>query len=157
MTEIKITRIQRDVKKKQGCLFKQTFWGGTGKSSCGTSSCRAVLLRLVLCPPVGKRKSDDPCRWVIAFLVPCGTGRVNDKKVNEENSNFKNKGFVLSEEPLVEAHVSNVVPLLDTTYHFFGRITSPFFKFSPKNMRKIAFSVKRTNLTKSSRQTDEQA
>ena len=39
-----------------------------------------------------KRKSDDPCRWVIAFLVPCGTGRVNDKKVNEENSKVKNKG-----------------------------------------------------------------
>ena len=38
-----------------------------------------------------KRKSDDPCRWVIAFLVPCGTGRVNDKKVNEENSKVKNK------------------------------------------------------------------
>ena len=95
MTEIKITRIQRDVKKKQVCLFKQTFWGGTGKSSCGTSSCRAVLLRLVLCPlraAAGKRKSDDPCRWVIAFLVPCGTGRVNDKKVNEENSKVKNKG-----------------------------------------------------------------
>ena len=52
--------------------------------------CRAVLLRLVLCPPLraaaDKRKSDGPCRWVIAFLVPCGTGRVNDKKVNEENS-----------------------------------------------------------------------
>ena len=40
-------------KKKQVCLFKQTFWGGTGKSSCGTSSCRAVLWRLVLCPPAG--------------------------------------------------------------------------------------------------------
>ena len=39
-----------------------------------------------------KRKSDDPCRRVIAFLVPCGTGRVNDKKVNEENSKVKNKG-----------------------------------------------------------------
>ena len=51
--------------------------------------CRAVLLRLVLCPlraAADKRKSDGPCRWVIAFLVPCGTGRVNDKKVNEENS-----------------------------------------------------------------------
>ncbi len=41
--------------------------------------------------------------WVIAFLAPCGAGRVNDKKVNEENSNFKNKGFVLSEEPLVKS------------------------------------------------------
>ena len=40
-----------------------------------------------------KRKSDDPCRWVIAFLVPCGTGRVNDKKVNEENSKVKTKAY----------------------------------------------------------------
>ena len=94
MTEIKITRIQRDVKKKQGCLFKQTFWGGTGKSSCGTSSgkqCFGGLYSAPLRAAVGKRKSDDPCRWVIAFLVPCGTGRVNDKKVNEENSKVKNK------------------------------------------------------------------
>ena len=45
-------------------------------------------------PPAGKRKSDDPCRWVIAFLVPCGTGRVNDKKVNEENSKVKTKARV---------------------------------------------------------------
>jgi hypothetical protein len=30
--------------------------------------------------------------WVIAFLAPCGAGRVNDKKVNEENSSLKNKG-----------------------------------------------------------------
>ena len=94
MTEIKITRVQRDVKKKQVCLFKQTFWGGTGKSSCGTSSgkqCFGGLYSAPLRAAVGKRKSDDPCRWVIAFLVPCGTGRVNDKKVNEENSKVKNK------------------------------------------------------------------
>jgi len=90
-------------------------------------------------PSAGKRKSDDPCRWVIAFLVPCGTGRVNDKKVNEENSNFKNKGFVLSEEPLVEVHVSNVMPLLDTTYHFGIEIARGFLKFLPKNTREIAF------------------
>ena len=106
MTEIKITRIQRDVKKKQVCLFKQTFWGGTGKSSCGTSSCRAVLLRLILCPPAGKRKSDDPCRWVIAFLVPCGTGRVNDKKVNEENSKVKTKAYTEPKLPLQSEDVS---------------------------------------------------
>ena len=50
--------------------------------------------RLVPAPRAAadKRKCDDPCRWVIAFLVPCGTGRVNDKKVNEENSKVKNKG-----------------------------------------------------------------
>ena len=95
--------------------------------------------------------------WVIAFLAPCGAGRVNDKKVNEENSNFKNKGFVLSEEPLVEVHVSNVMPLLDTTYHFSNKNTSPFFDFSPKDVRKNSFLEERTNLTKSSRQTDEQA
>ena len=40
-----------------------------------------------------KRKSDGPCRWVIAFLVPCGTGRVNDKKVNEENSTIRTKAY----------------------------------------------------------------
>ena len=52
--------------------------------------CGAVPLRFVLCPlraAADKRKSDGLCRWVIAFLVPCGTGRGNDKKVNEENSN----------------------------------------------------------------------
>ena len=94
MTEIKITRIQRDVKKKQVCLFKQTFWGRDREKQLRHVICRAVLLRLVLCPlraAAGKRKSDDPCRWVIAFLIPCGTGRVNDKKVNEENSKVKNK------------------------------------------------------------------
>ena len=82
-------------RKSRYVYSNKLFGGGTGKSSCGTSSCRAVLLRLVLCPlraAAGKRKSDDPCRWVIAFLVPCGTGRVNDKKVNEENSKVKNKG-----------------------------------------------------------------
>ena len=139
MTEIKITRIQRDVKKKQGCLFKQTFWGGTGKSSCGTSSCRAVLLRLVLCPPVGKRKSDDPCRWVIAFLVPCGTGRGNDKKVNEENSKVKNKGVCRAEVAAQKRRCIQVSLLLDTTYHFRTEIARGFLKFLPKNTREIAF------------------
>ena len=102
------------------------------------------------------RKSASPCRLGKRFFCPV-QDRVNDKKVNEENSNFKNKGFVLSEEPLVEVHVSNAMPLLDTTYHFLGRITSPFFDFSPINVRKIAFLEKRTNSTRSSRQTDEQA
>lgn len=86
-----------------------------------------------------KRKSGDSCRLSHRFSCPLRGRQGNDKKVNEENSNFKNKGFVLSEEPLVEVHVSNVMPLLDTTYHFFGRITSPFFDFSPINVRKIAF------------------
>ena len=95
MTKIKITRIQRDVKKKQGCLFKQTFWGaGQGKAAAArhlVEQCFGGLYSAPLRAAVGKRKSDDPCRWVIAFLVPCGTGRVNDKKVNEENSKVKNK------------------------------------------------------------------
>ena len=96
MTEIKITRIQRDVKKKQVCLFKQTFLGRDREKQLRHVICRAVLLRLVLCPlwaAASKRKSDDPCRWVIAFLVPYGTGRVNDKKVNEENSKVKTKAY----------------------------------------------------------------
>ena len=71
--------------------------------------------------------------------MPFQASRVNDKKVNEENSNFKNKGFVLSEEPLVEVHVSNVMPLLDTTYHFGTEIARGFLKFSPKITREIAF------------------
>ena len=161
MTEIKITRIQRNVKKKQGCLFRQTFGGRRDREKqLRHVICRAVLLRLVLCPlraAADKRKSDGPCRWVIAFLVPCGTGRVNDKKVNEENSNLKNKGFGGERKTALRGHVSNGTPLLDTTYHFSDEITSPFFDFSPIIVRKIAFLEKRTNLTKSSRQTDEQA
>ena len=104
-----------------------------------TSSCRAVLLRLVLCPPVGKRKSDDPCRWVIAFLVPCGTGRVNDKKVNEENSKVKNKGVCRAEVAAQKRRCIQVSLLLDTTYHFRTEIARGFLKFLPKNTREIAF------------------
>ena len=69
---------------------------------------RAVLWRLVLCPPAGKRKSDNPCRWVIAFLVPCGTGRVNDKKVNEENSKVKTKAHTEPKLPLQSEDVSKL-------------------------------------------------
>ena len=47
--------------------------------------------------------------------------------------------------------------MLDTTYHFSNKITSPFLNFSPKDVRKNSFLEERTNLTKSSRQTDEQA
>ena len=147
-------------RKSRYVYSNKLFGAGQGKAVAArhlVEQCFGGLYSAPLRAAVGKRKSDDPCRWVIAFLVPCGTGRVNDKKVNEENSNFKNKGFVLSEEPLVEVHVSNIMPLLDTTYHFFGRITSPFFDFSPINVRKIAFLEKRTNSTRSSRQTDEQA
>ena len=71
--------------------------------------CRAVPLRFVLCPPAAaadKRKSDGPCRWVIAFLVPCGTGRVNDKKVNEENSKVKTKAYAEPKLPLQSEDVS---------------------------------------------------
>ena len=53
-----------------------------------------------------KRKSDDPCRWVIAFLVPCGTGRVNDKKVNEENSKVKTKANTEPKKALQSEDVS---------------------------------------------------
>lgn len=147
-------------RKSRYVYSNKLFGAGQGKAVAArhlVEQCFGGLYSAPLRAAVGKRKSDDPCRWVIAFLVPCGTGRVNDKKVNEENSNFKNKGFMLSEEPLVEVHVSNVMPLLDTTYHFFGRITSPFFDFSSINVRKIAFLEKRTNSTRSSRQTDEQA
>uniref|UniRef100_UPI0040293197 hypothetical protein n=1 Tax=Faecalibacterium sp. TaxID=1971605 RepID=UPI0040293197 len=63
----------------------------------------------------------------------------------------------MSEKPLREVHVSNTATLLDTTYHFSNKNTSPFFDFSPKDVRKNSFLEERTNLTKSSRQTDEQA
>lgn len=86
-----------------------------------------------------KRKSGDSCRLSHRFSCPLRGRQGNDKKVNEENSNFKNKGFVLSEEPLVEVHVSNVMPLLDTTYHFFGRITSPFSIFTNKRAKNRIF------------------
>ena len=55
---------------------------------------------------INKRKSDDPCRWVIAFLVPCGTGRVNDKKVNEENSKVKTKANTEPKKALRSEDVS---------------------------------------------------
>lgn len=104
-----------------------------------------------------KRKSGDSCRLSHRFSCPLRGRQGNDKKVNEENSNFKNKGFVLSEEPLVEVHVSNVVPLLDTTYHFFWKNYKPFFRFFTDKRAKNRILEKRTNSTKSSRQTDEQA
>ena len=63
----------------------------------------------------------------------------------------------MSEKQLLEVHVSNTAALLDTTYHFSNKITSPFFDFSPKDVRKNSFLEERTNLTESSRQTDEQA
>jgi hypothetical protein len=88
---------------------------------------------------VGKRKSDDPCRWVIAFLVPCGTGRVNDKKVNEENSKVKNKGVCRAEVAAQKRRCIQVSLLLDTTYHFRTEIARGFLKFLPKNTREIAF------------------
>ena len=76
-------------------MFIQTnFLGRDREKQLLHVICGAVPLRLVLCPlqaAADKRKSDGPCRWVIAFLVPCGTGRVNDKKVNEENSKVKTK------------------------------------------------------------------
>ena len=86
-----------------------------------------------------KRKSDDPCRWVIAFLVPCGTGRVNDKKVNEENSKVKNKSVCGAEFTAPKRRCIQVSLLLDTTYHFRTEIARGFLKFLPKNTREIAF------------------
>ena len=86
-----------------------------------------------------KRKSDDPCRWVIAFLVPCGTGRVNDKKVNEENSKVKNKSVCGAEVAAPKRGCIQVSLLLDTTYHFGTEIARGFLKFLPKNTREIAF------------------
>ena len=78
MTKFKITRALGLVKQKWQVKANELFRAALSESPGGQ-------LRT-------KRKSDDPCRWVIAFLVPCGTGRVNDKKVNEENSKVKNKG-----------------------------------------------------------------
>ena len=91
-------------------MFIQTnFLGRDREKQLRHVICGAVPLRLVLCPlraAADKRKSDGPCRWVIAFLVPCGTGRVNDKKVNEENSKVKTKACAEPKKALQGEDVS---------------------------------------------------
>lgn len=67
------------------------------------------------------------CRWAIAFL-PFQASRVNDKKVNEENSNNKkekNKG--------AGCYVSNSLPLLDTTI---ARLQKNYKTFFEKTFKK---------------------
>ena len=88
-------------------MFIQTNFLGEGQGKAVAArhleSCAFAACTL---PSAGKRKSDDPCRWVIAFLVPCGTGRVNDKKVNEENSKVKTKAHTEPKLPLQRENVS---------------------------------------------------
>ena len=82
-------------RKSRYVYANKLFGEGQGKAVAArhlVEQCFCGLYSAPLRAAAGKRKSDDPCRWVIAFLVPCGTGRVNDKKVNEENSKVKNKG-----------------------------------------------------------------
>ena len=77
-------------RKSRYVYSNKLFGAGLGKAVAARHLESSAFAACTL-PPAGKRKSDDPCRWAIAFLVPCGTGRVNDKKVNEENSKVKNK------------------------------------------------------------------
>jgi hypothetical protein len=66
------------------------------------------------------------CRWAIAFL-PFRASRVNDKKVNEENSNNK-KVKTRRKTRAVGCYVSNSLPLLDTTIARLQKNYKPFFE-----------------------------
>ena len=129
-------------RKSRDVYSNKLFGAGQGKAVAArhlVEQCFGGLYSAPLRAAVGKRKSDDPCRWVIAFLVPCGTGRVNDKKVNEENSKVKNKGVCRAEVAAQKRRCIQVSLLLDTTYHFGTEIARVFLKFLPKNTREIAF------------------
>ena len=78
-------------RKSRDVYSNKLFGAGQGKAVAArhlVEQCFCGLYSAPLRAAVGKRKSDNPCRWVIAFL-PFRASRVNDKKVNEENS--KNK------------------------------------------------------------------
>ena len=65
--------------------------------------------------PKQKEKAVTRAGWVIAFLAPCGAGRVNDKKVNEENSKVNNAKMHRSRcRMLRKENVSKGASLLDT-------------------------------------------
>ena len=76
----------REARLGQRSAFSKPCQGSAETAASATRKTRRTVRQTK-----DKRKSDDPCRWVIAFLVPCGTGRVNDKKVNEENSKVRTK------------------------------------------------------------------
>ena len=96
-------------RKSRDVYSNKLFGAGQGTAVAArhlVEQCFCGLYSAPLRAAVGKRKSDDPCRWVIAFLVPCGTGRVNDKKVNEENSKVKTKAHTEPKLPLQREDVS---------------------------------------------------
>jgi hypothetical protein len=66
------------------------------------------------------------CRWAIAFL-PFRASRVNDKKVNEENSNNK-KVKTRRKTRTAGCYVSNSLPMLDTTIARLKKNYKPFFE-----------------------------
>jgi hypothetical protein len=70
------------------------------------------------------------CRWAIAFL-PFRASRVNDKKVNEENSNNK-KVKTRRKTRAAGCYVSNSLPLLDTTIARLQENYKPFFEKTSK-------------------------
>jgi hypothetical protein len=70
------------------------------------------------------------CRWVIAFL-PFRASRVNDKKVNEGNSNNK-KVKTRRKTRAAGRYVSNSLPLLDTTIARLQKNYKPFFEKTSK-------------------------
>ena len=90
-------------------MFIQTNFLGEGQAKAvAARHLERCAFAACTLPSADKRKSDDPCRWVIAFLVPCGTGRVNDKKVNEENSKVKTKAYTEPKLPLQREDVSKL-------------------------------------------------
>ena len=70
------------------------------------------------------------CRWAIAFL-PFRASRVNDKKVNEGNSNNK-KVKTRRKTRAAGRYVSNSLPLLDTTIARLQKNYKPFFEKTSK-------------------------
>ena len=82
-------------RKSRYVYSNKLFGAGQGKAVAArhlVEQCFGGLYSAPLRAAVGKKeKAVTRAGWVIAFLAPCGAGRVNDKKVNEENSKVKNK------------------------------------------------------------------
>ncbi|MFR4467832.1 MAG: hypothetical protein ACLT48_10800 [Faecalibacterium prausnitzii] len=86
--------------------------------------------------------------------MPFQASRVNDKKVNEENSNNK-KGKTRRKTRAAGCYVSNSLPLLDTTIARLQKNYKPFLKKLPQKGRNAVLLAQRTNPGEIHRQFDE--